>query len=63
MTASAPRSGDLFYKGPDEEILRVPEIDSRYESSIKGIHIIGDLSGIPLLKNPVNRGRLSMWYD
>jgi len=40
MTPSAPRFGDLFYKGPDVEILRAPEIDGRYESSVKGIHII-----------------------
>jgi NosR/NirI family nitrous oxide reductase transcriptional regulator len=57
MTPSAPRFGDLFYKGPDVEILRAPEIDSRYESSVKGIHIIGDLAGIPLLKNAVNMGQ------
>jgi thioredoxin reductase/ferredoxin len=57
MVQSALRSGDLFYKGPDVEILSAPEIDSRYESSARGIHIIGDLSGIPLLKNAVNMGQ------
>lgn len=48
--------GDLFYKGPDIEILKAPEIDNNYESNVKGIHIIGDLSGVPLLKNAVNMG-------
>ncbi|MGW8323848.1 MAG: NAD(P)-binding domain-containing protein, partial [Thermodesulfobacteriota bacterium] len=57
MPPSARRFGDLFYKGPDVEILRAPEIDSRYESSVKGIHVIGDLAGIPLLKNAVNMGQ------
>jgi thioredoxin reductase/ferredoxin len=57
MAQSALRSGDLFYDGPDVEILNAPEIDSRYESSARGIHIIGDLSGIPLLKNAVNMGQ------
>ena len=57
MAQSALRSGDLFYDGPDVEILSAPEIDSRYESSARGIHIIGDLSGIPLLKNAVNMGQ------
>ena len=57
MTESALGSGDLFYKGPDVEILSAPEVDNRYESSARGIHIIGDLSGIPLLKNAVNMGQ------
>jgi NosR/NirI family nitrous oxide reductase transcriptional regulator len=48
--------GDLFYRGPDVEILKAPEIDDKYESNVKGIHIIGDLSGVPLLKNAVNMG-------
>jgi thioredoxin reductase/ferredoxin len=48
--------GNLFYKGSDVEILKAPEIDENFESSVKGIHIIGDLSGIPLLKNAVNMG-------
>jgi len=48
--------GDLFYNGPDIEILRAPEIDDSYESNVKGIYIIGDISGVPLLKNAVNMG-------
>lgn len=48
--------GNLFYRGPDIEILKAPEINDNYESSVKGIHIIGDLAGIPLLKNAVNMG-------
>jgi len=51
-----PFWGDLFYDGPDIEILRAPEINRNYESNISGIHIIGDLSGVPLLKNAVNMG-------
>lgn len=51
-----PFWGDLFYNRPDIEILRAPEINHSYESSVSGIHIIGDLSGVPLLKNAVNMG-------
>ena len=49
--------GNLFYSGPDVEILRAPEISKNYESNVSGIHIIGDLSGVPLLKNAVNMGQ------
>ncbi|UCE65697.1 MAG: hypothetical protein JSU85_12670 [Candidatus Zixiibacteriota bacterium] len=38
--------GGLFYNGPDVEILRALEIGDNYESNIKGIYIIGDLSGV-----------------
>ncbi|MFQ6104911.1 MAG: NAD(P)-binding domain-containing protein [Candidatus Glassbacteria bacterium] len=48
--------GNLFYKGPDVEILKAPAIDENFESNVKGVHIIGDLSGVPLLKNAVNMG-------
>lgn len=40
----------IRFVGPDAEILSAPETDSRYESSVKGIRIIGDLSGVPLLR-------------
>lgn len=29
---------------------RYPEIDSQYRSSVKGVYIVGDLTGVPLLK-------------
>lgn len=29
---------------------RYPEIDSRYQSSVNGVYIVGDLTGVPLLK-------------
>ncbi len=48
--------GNLFTRGHDVEILKAPDIDANFESNVKGIHIIGDLSGIPLLKNAVNMG-------
>ncbi|MDB5104146.1 MAG: Thioredoxin reductase [Fibrobacteres bacterium] len=35
---------------PVGEVERYPEIDSKYQSSIPGVYIVGDLTGIPLLK-------------
>ncbi|MEO6098584.1 MAG: NAD(P)-binding domain-containing protein, partial [Fibrobacteria bacterium] len=35
---------------PTGEVERYPEIDSQGQSSVKGVYIVGDLTGIPLLK-------------
>ncbi|MDQ3002565.1 MAG: NAD(P)-binding domain-containing protein [Fibrobacterota bacterium] len=35
---------------PVGEVERYPEIDSRFQSSVKGVYIVGDLTGVPLLK-------------
>jgi hypothetical protein len=49
MQSSSTKSGDLFYKGPDVEILRAPEIDSRYESSVK--EILAEPEALPNLQH------------
>ena len=38
------------------EVERYPEIDENGETSVKGIYIIGDLTGIPLLKLAAESG-------
>lgn len=48
--------GDLFYTGPDKEILLFPRVGERNESSRKGVHLIGEVGGTPLLKNGLNQG-------
>ena len=35
---------------PAGEVERYPEIDENGETSVRGIYIIGDLTGIPLLR-------------
>ena len=35
---------------PVGEVERYPEIDSRFQSSVQGVYIVGDLTGVPLLK-------------
>lgn len=42
---------------PTGEVERYPEIDKHGETSVKGIYIIGDLTGIPLLKLAAESGK------
>ncbi len=44
-----------FATVPPQEIL--PIIDGRYESSVKGLFVIGDVTGLPLVKVAANQGR------
>lgn len=39
---------------PDNEIL--PIVDANYESNIKGIYVVGDVTGLPLVKVAANQG-------
>ncbi|MFB3057075.1 MAG: hypothetical protein ACE1ZQ_07945 [Ignavibacteriaceae bacterium] len=41
---------------PTGEVERYPEIDEKGETSVKGIYIIGDLTGIPLLRLAAESG-------
>ena len=42
---------------PTGQVERYPEIDSNGETSVKGIFVIGDLTGIPLLKFAAENGK------
>lgn len=42
---------------PKEDVERYPQIDENGETSVKGIYIIGDLTGIPLLKLAAESGK------
>jgi len=42
---------------PAGEVERYPDIDENGETSVKGIYIIGDLTGIPLLKLAAESGK------
>ena len=42
---------------PTGEVERYPEIDERGETSVKSIYIIGDLTGIPLLRLAAESGK------
>lgn len=53
---SHPLWGDLFFRGSDPEILLAPKLYSTFESTRPGVHIVGDLAGVPLLKNALNIG-------
>lgn len=36
----------------------VPARDARLETNVKGVYMIGDVSGVPLIKNAINEGAL-----
>ena len=42
---------------PAGEVERYPEINENGETSVKGIYIVGDLTGIPLLKLAAESGK------
>lgn len=48
---TAPR---YFATVPPQEIL--PIVNSRHESSVRGIYVIGDVTGLPLVKVAANQG-------
>ena len=53
-TANVKR-GQYLATVPPQEI--VPVINSRFESSVRGIFVIGDVTGLPLVKVAANQGR------
>jgi len=46
----------IFDDRYDPATVRFPEVRGVMESSIAGVHLIGDISGTPLLKNGINMG-------
>ena len=53
--AAKVKRGGYLATVPPQEIL--PIVDSRFESSVKGIYVIGDVTGFPLVKVAANQGR------
>jgi thioredoxin reductase len=49
------KNNSYFATVPPQEIL--PVVDGRYESSVKGLFVIGDVTGLPLVKVAANQGR------
>ncbi|HET55899.1 MAG TPA: 4Fe-4S binding protein, partial [Ignavibacteria bacterium] len=47
---------------PTGEVERYPEIDEKGETSLKGVFIVGDLTGIPLLKLAAESGKRVIDY-
>ena len=46
----------LFDNKFDRATVKMPLVDKRYQSNVKGLHLIGDIGGKPLLKNAINMG-------
>lgn len=51
---SSPQKRRYFATVPPQEIL--PVIDRNYESSVAGIYVVGDVTGVPLVKIAANHG-------
>jgi thioredoxin reductase/Pyruvate/2-oxoacid:ferredoxin oxidoreductase delta subunit len=49
------KKSGYFATVPPQEIL--PIINSRFESSVKGLFVVGDVTGLPLVKVAANQGR------
>ena len=49
------KAKSYFATVPPQEIL--PIVNSRYESNVKGLFVIGDVTGLPLVKVAANQGR------
>lgn len=47
---------------PTGEVEKYPEIDEKGETSLKGVFIVGDLTGIPLLKLAAESGKRAIDY-
>ena len=48
--------GKLFDKKFDPAIVKLPQVNEKNESNIPGLYIIGEVSGIPLIKLGLNQG-------
>ena len=46
----------LFEKKFEPATVKLPQVDQYGQSNIKGIYLIGEIAGKPLLKNAINMG-------
>ena len=50
----------LHGRWPAGVVEKLPQVDEQYRSNIPGLYIVGDLTGIPLLKFSANSGALAV---
>ncbi len=55
MNKPKTKKKPYFATVPAQEIL--PVVNERYESSVKGLFVVGDVTGLPLVKVAANQGR------
>ena len=53
--AKKKKKSSYFATVPPQEIL--PVVNSKFESSVKGLFVVGDVTGLPLVKVAANQGR------
>jgi thioredoxin reductase (NADPH) len=49
----------LTYDG-NLQTIRVPQVNERFETNVPGLHIVGELGGMGLIKTAINEGKLVM---
>ena len=50
----------LHERWPAGTVEKLPEVDARYRSNVPGLYIVGDLTGVPLLKFSSHSGALAI---
>ena len=46
----------LHMQWPDGDVSRLPRVDDNYETNVSGVYVVGDLTGVPLLKFSLDSG-------
>lgn len=55
---ACPTSALTLAHGNVLQTLRVPLVDERFETNVKGVYIVGELGGMGLIKTAINEGKL-----
>lgn len=57
---ACPVGGIALSRGEGVQRVEVPAIDTRFESNVPGLYIVGELGGRALIKNAINEGRIAI---
>ncbi|HET9220115.1 MAG TPA: NAD(P)-binding domain-containing protein [Terriglobia bacterium] len=57
-----PTSAITLAVGGVRQTIRVPRVDEKFETNVKGVFIVGELGGMGLIKTAINEGRLVIDY-
>jgi thioredoxin reductase/ferredoxin len=58
--AACPVGANTMGRGGAENRVRVPWVDSGFQTSVLGLYIVGELGGRGLIKNAVNEGKIAV---
>jgi putative YpdA family bacillithiol system oxidoreductase len=55
---ACPTGAITLVRGANSRLVEVPNINHHFETNVAGLFIIGELGGVPLIKNAINEGKL-----